>query len=254
MMDFLKVTFLSVLQGVAEFLPVSSSGHLAVARHYFGMGDAGLRLDIFLHVGTLFTVVFFYRKTVLRVLAERQWGYILKLIVSAIPVGVAGFLLKGAVSNVSSVKLIGFAFIITGVVLFAGKAIKNSRGEVDFLRSLAMGLAQAAALFPGISRSGMTISVARALGVSPEKSAEFSFFMSIIPIGGAALLDLLGGVSLAGSGGESVSWSLVLWGMAVSFVAGCISLSFLVRIVNSGKFWMFAPYCMFMGALVLILS
>jgi undecaprenyl-diphosphatase len=254
MIDFFKITFLSLLQGVAEFLPISSSGHLALAKHFFGFEDIGLRLDIFLHVGTLFAVVFFYRKTVLQILIKRDWSYIVKILLSAVPIGAVVFFFKDFLLNVSSMKILSLSFLFTGVVLFLNGFVKKSEGEITFLKSIAIGLAQAVAALPGVSRSGMTITAARAVGVSSHKSAEFSFLMSIVPIGGAALLDLVGSMSLAGEQGQSVSWALIIWGMFISLVSGYLSLSLLTRIVNRDTFWMFAPYCILLGVIVQIFS
>ena len=269
MLEFLKVVALSVLQGVAEFLPVSSSGHLVLGRTILGLGDCGLRLDVFLHVGTLFAVFAFYRSVVWRLAygafsrdaGERAeaWGYAAKVVVSAVPVGVVGFLLKDWIEGVmASPRPIGFALLFTGVVLTAMRFLPQGRNGVSFLRALVMGLAQAVAIVPGVSRSGMTLAAARAMKVDAAKSAEFSFLMSAPPIAGAALLEVVHALGSSAGAAEGappeVSWTLCVAGAVAAAVVGYFSLKALVALLKGRWFWLFGPYCLFAGAVALALS
>lgn len=272
MTGLLKVAALSVLQGVAEFLPVSSSGHLVLGRSMLGLGDCGLRLDVFLHVGTLFAVFAFYRSVVWRLASgafsrdsarrAESWLYAAKVAVSAVPVGLAGVFLKDWIeSTAASPRPIGFALLFTGVVLTAMRFIPQGSKGVTFARAVAMGLAQAVAIVPGVSRSGMTLAAARAAGVDAAKSAEFSFLMSAPPIAGAALLEVVHSLGAgaadaasAAAAAPEVSWTLCAVGAVAAAAVGYVSLKALVALLKGRWFWLFGPYCLAVGAAALALS
>ena len=251
MIEALRVAVLAVLQGVAEFLPISSSGHLVIGRHFLGLSDAGLRLDVFLHVGTLAAVFVFYRRTIVRIVVMREWAYALKIVLSAVPVGIVGVLLRHQIEGAfSAPRAVACALLFTGVVLIATRWLRRGAKDVTWLNALVTGLAQAVAILPGVSRSGMTISAARTMGISPVKAAEFSFLMSAPPIAGAALLDVLSFGS-EGAAASSTPWALVMFGCVLSAVVGYFSLKVLVKTLDSDKFWLFGPYCLVASAALL---
>jgi len=256
-----EVALLSILQGVAEFLPISSSGHLVLGKHFLGMGEVGMRLDIFLHVGTLVAVFAFYWAVVWRIIRELDWKYIFKIVVSAVPAGIVGVLFKDELEAAfAAPKMVGGALIFTGLVLTLTRFLPKGDKEVSFLGAVWMGLAQAVAILPGVSRSGMTLAAARAAKVDAKKSAEFSFLMSAPPIAGAALLDVMkmfdSAVQPSTSSLQSVAetpWGLVIFGCALSAVVGYFSLKLLVKSLQGRWFWLFGPYCAAAGLLTLIL-
>ena len=172
----LEVTILAILQGIAEFLPISSSGHLVLGQNLLGLGDIGMRLNIFLHLGTLFSIVVFYFSKLAGIAVSKDWKYCLKVAVSAIP-AVIVYLFFGEFfdSAFSNVNMVGVLLIFTGLMLIGTRFLAHGNKDVNFLRSLIMGLGQAFALLPGVSRSGMTLAAARACGVAPEKSESFRF-------------------------------------------------------------------------------
>ena len=251
MIEALRVAALAVLQGVAEFLPISSSGHLVIGRHFLGLSEAGMRLDVFLHVGTLVAVFAFYRKVVIRIIAMREWAYMMKIVLSAVPVGIVGFMLRHQIEDAfSAPRAVACALFFTGAVLIATKWLRRGKKDVTWLNALVAGLAQAVAILPGVSRSGMTISAARTMGISPAKAAEFSFLMSAPPIAGAALLDIV-----SSSGAEAAGqtpWALVVLGGAISAAVGYHSLKVLVKMLDSDRFWMFGPYCILAAVVVFL--
>lgn len=251
-----EVTVLSLLQGVAEFLPISSSGHLALGKLVLGMKDAGLRLDIFLHVGTLIAVFAFYWRVIARIIRELDWGYALKVVVSAIPAGIVGVLFKDQLEAAfDSPAMVGGALIFTGLVLTATKFLPKGNRGISYLNALLMGMAQAVAILPGVSRSGMTLAAARAAGVEAGKSAEFSFLMSAPPIAGAALLEVMKSMKgTAAAGVAEPSWALVIAGGAIAAVVGYFSLKLLVSSLKGRWFWLFGPYCLVAGALTIVLA
>jgi len=251
------VLLLSILQGVAEFLPISSSGHLVLGKHFLGMGDVGMRLDIFLHVGTLVAVFAFYWAVVWRIVRELDWVYALKIVLSAVPAGIVGVLFKNQLESAfAAPKMVGFALMFTGIVLTLTRFLPKGEKDVSFGGALWMGLAQAVAILPGVSRSGMTLTAARAVHVDAKKSAEFSFLMSAPPIAGAALLDVLKMFKEAPGATEGTletPWGLVAVGCVVSAIVGYFSLKLLVSSLQGRWFWLFGPYCLCAGLLAVIL-
>lgn len=244
-----EVTLLSVLQGVAEFLPISSSGHLVLGKHLLGMQEMGMRIDIFLHVGTLFAICAFYFSVIRRIVVNFEWAYVFKIVLSAVPAGIVGVLFKDRLEEAfASTQMVGCALMFTGIVLTATRLLPKGDRDVSFGRAFLMGLAQAVAILPGVSRSGMTLAAARASKVEAEKSAEFSFLMSAPPIAGAALLELLKSLKAVEPTAE-VSWGLTIYGCVLAAVVGFFSLKLLVCALKGRWFWLFGPYCFLAGLL-----
>jgi undecaprenyl-diphosphatase len=251
----LEVTLLAILQGVAEFLPVSSSGHLVIAQHLLGVAEAGMRLDVFLHAGTLVSIAVFYRRTFAKLISGRDWRYAAKIVVSALPAVAVYFCFGGVIESAfENVRTVGALLMFTGALLIGTRFLPRGGGDIGFVRALIMGCAQALALLPGVSRSGMTLVAARAAGAEPERSAEFSFLMSAPLIAGASVLEI---VKAAGSEGGffaagEVSWALTFYGAALAAVTGYFALKLLVMTLRSRGFWLFGPYCLTAGLLTLI--
>lgn len=261
-----EVFVLSVLQGIAEFLPISSSGHLVLGRSLLGLGEVGMRLDVFLHVGTLVAVFVFYRETVGRLVKglfgvsssngrAEAWSYALKIVLSAVPAGIVGLLFKDSLEAAfASPRAVGGALLFTGAVLTGTRFLPTGTARVSFLRALLMGLAQALAILPGVSRSGLTLAAARAARVDAEKAAEFSFLMSAPPIAGAALLEIVAAFKAAGADAAlpEVGWGLCVLGAGLAAVVGYFSLAVLLKSLKGRWFWLFGPYCFLAGALTLV--
>ena len=251
----IEVTLLSILQGVAEFLPISSSGHLVLGKSLLGMQEMGMRIDIFLHVGTLLAIFAFYFAIIRRIIVNLEWSYMLKVVVSAIPAGIIGVLFKDQLEEAfASTKMVGAALIFTGIILTATRFIPKGDKDVSFGRAFLMGIAQAVAILPGVSRSGMTLAAARASKVEAEKSAEFSFLMSAPPIAGAALLELLKSLKESGAAdAPEVSWPLTIYGCVLAAIVGYFALKILLKSLKGRWFWLFGPYCILAGSLALAL-
>lgn len=250
-----EVVVLSVLQGIAEFLPISSSGHLAIGKLLLGLGDAGLRLDIALHVGTLLAVFAFYRHIIRRIVVNFEWEYVLKLILSAIPVGVVGVLWHDRLESLAdNAEAVGIALIFTGLILTGTRFLPRGKKDVSFLRALGMGLMQALTILPGVSRSGMTLVAARAGRIDAEKAAEFSFLMSAPPIAGAALFEIVKGLKCTTETAGEVSWGLCAFGALLAALVGYAALKFLLKSLKSDWFWLFGPYCILAGGATLLLG
>jgi undecaprenyl-diphosphatase len=247
--DFLDVVFLAILQGVAEFLPISSSGHLVIGQHLLNVKDAGMQLDVFLHAGTLLSIAVYYRKRLWRIVAERDVLYVAKIFLSALPaVAVYAAFREEVEALFSNAKMVGALLMFTGAVLCGTRFLPTGTKEISFLRALWMGVMQAIALLPGVSRSGMTLAAARTGGVEPSKSAEFSFLMSAPLIMGGMFLEI---IKMFQGGGaapqEGVGTGLLLLGACLSAVVGYFSLVVLVRTLKGRYFWLFGPYCVAAG-------
>ena len=255
MSAFLDVTILSVLQGVAEFLPISSSGHLVIGQHLLGVNEPGMRLDVMLHFGTLVSICAFYWRTILRIVTRFEWRYVLKIVLSALPAIAVYVCLKSTIEGLfENAKAVGACLVFTGFVLAGTRFMPRGDRDVDWLRAFLMGCAQAVALLPGVSRSGMTLAGARAGRVDSEKAAEFSFLMSAPLIAGGALLEAVKALRVApAASGAEIGWGVTLYGAALAAVVGYFSLKLLVKALKGRWFWLFGPYCMAAGLLTLFL-
>lgn len=246
----LKVLLLALLQGVAEFLPISSSGHLVIGRDFLGLDEAGMRLDLMLHVGTLVSIFAFYRRTLVRIVVNLEWSYVLKILVSALPAVITYFCFKDFVDGLfTNTRMVGALLMFTGAVLIGTRYLPRGMRGIGYGRALLMGLGQALAILPGVSRSGMTLASARGGRIDPEKAAEFSFLMSAPLILGGMLLDLLKPDAAAEAAGIP-GWPELLVGASVSAVVGYLSLALLVRTLKGKWFWLFGPYCLAAGLAV----
>ncbi len=251
---FLDVTVLSVLQGVAEFLPISSSGHLVVGQHFLGLNEPGMRLDVMLHLGTLISICVFYCRTIRRIIVRFEWEYALKIALSAVPAVVVYFCFSDFIEGLfENAKMVGALLMFTGAILIGTRYLPRGKRDIDWVRAILMGCGQALALLPGVSRSGMTLASARSGKVDPERAAEFSFLMSAPLIAGAALLEVAKTLRGTTSPGEEIGWGLTIYGAAIAAVVGYYSLRLLVRALKGRWFWLFGPYCLATGLLTLLL-
>lgn len=251
--DFLNVTILAILQGIAEFLPISSSGHLVIGQHVLNVRDAGMQLDVFLHVGTLLSVGVYYRRSLWRMVAERDVLYVLKIVLSALPAVAVYMLFHEKVDALfSNAKMVGALLMFTGAVLAGTRFLPTGTKDVSFLRALWMGVMQAVALLPGVSRSGMTLAAARSGRVDPSKSAEFSFLMSAPLILGGMFLEIVKMFRSSESASQDgLGVGLLVWGAVLSAAVGYFSLVALVKTLKGRWFWLFGPYCVAAGLLTL---
>ncbi len=262
-MHALKIILLAVLQGVTEFLPVSSSGHLVIAGRLLGIEQPGVRLETMLHFGTLVAVCLYYRQRLWSLIrgvirGERAaWRETGLLLLASLPVivvyAVAHERLEAYYENP---RLTAAMLMVTGLLLLSlAFRRRDTSGQAEaaplgWWRALVIGLAQAVAILPGISRSGSTIAAARHLGVAPRRAAEFSFLMSVPLLLGATLLHVVRPEPSAGS--CTVGWGLIWLGTLVAALVGYASISFLIRVLSGGRFWFFGVWCLVVGGLVLL--
>lgn len=256
-----KVLLLAAFQGVAEFLPISSSGHLAIAERLLGVDNPGSGLELLLHFGTLLAVLAFYRRRIVQIVlglasgTREAWRQAGLLLLGCLPAIVAYSLFKDFFKRCEGARVpfIGAMLLVTGAILVSTRwARKRGDGEVGVPSALIVGLAQAAALLPGISRSGATMSVARHLGVDGRAAADYSFLMSAVLLTGASLLAAVKGGDTASPGG--IGTATAAMAVVVSAVVGYFSLRLLIGALSGRRLWMFGIYCLVAGAGAVLLG
>lgn len=259
---------MGLVQGLTEYLPVSSSGHLAIGAALFGVdGEQNLAFTIAVHVATVFsTLVILWHEIVWILKGLFRWDgrlnkeqrYALAILVSMVPVGIVGVFFKDYVEAIfgAGLVVVGCCLLVTAALLiFSYYARPRRKEEISLQDAFIIGLAQAVAVLPGISRSGSTIATGLLLGNRKETLAQFSFLMVIPPILGEALLDVLkmlkGGAEAATSGIGTVP---LLAGFLAAFISGCLACKWMIGIVRRGKLIYFGIYCAIVGALLIILA
>ena len=259
-MDLIQTIILGLIQGLTEWLPISSTGHLRLTEHFLDL-KVPILFDVLLHAGTLIvTLLFFHKdiKNILVALGKRDFktenGKLIPLIiVGTIATALIGLIFGNAIEALFSNLLpIAGAFVICGVVLYSSKIGNEKKESIGYLEALVIGTAQGIAIIPGISRSGLTIAVALLLGTKREKAFKFSFLLSVPAIIGALGLTLYeqhAALVLAG-----VGWTEILVGVAVSMVVGYFALNLLRKIIAHKKFYFFAFYCWLLSIVFIALS
>jgi undecaprenyl-diphosphatase len=259
-MDPLQAVLLGLIQGVTEWLPISSTGHLRIAEQLLGL-TLPLLFDIALHVGTLIIILFFFRKDIKLILMalvsgdfKTENGKLIPLvIVGTVPTAIIGVVLSSTIETYfNSFLPIAGAFLTCGVVLYASKTGNEKKEHVTYISALVIGVAQGAALIPGLSRSGLTIATALMLGVRREKAFKFSFLLSVPAVLGALGLTLYEQHTMLTLVG--VGWTEILLGIVVSMVVSYFALKFLWKAIAGRKFYLFAFYCWLIGVALLALN
>ena len=264
-MDWLQALILGLVQGLTEFLPVSSSGHLAIGREILGVqASEDLVFEVTVHAATVLATIIVFRKQIGRLLAglfkfkyNDETDYILKTCVSMIPVFVVGVFFKDYVEALfSSLYVVGGALLLTAALLFfsdrksqaPASSLPAPRSGISWWQALVIGLGQAVAVIPGLSRSGTTISTGLLSGVRREDVAQFSFLMVIVPILGEAFLDVVGG-DMASS---TIGFLPLAVGFVAAFLSGLFACKVMIALVKKAKLKWFALYCLLAGATTLI--
>lgn len=260
-MDILQAIVLGLVQGLTEFLPVSSSGHLQIANALLGTDlnpDSNVTFSLTLHAATVLSTIVVLWREVWRLLCglfsrtfTQEQAYVLKIVISMVPIGIVGFCFMDYIEVAfSSLAVVGAMLLVTAVLLaFAYYAKPRQKETISYWDALVIGLAQACAAMPGLSRSGTTIATGLLLGNRKESVAQFSFLMVLPPIVGNALLDIV-----KGDFGGGVETLPLVAGFLTAFVTGCLACKFMIEIVKRGKLIWFAAYCAVVGAITLIMT
>lgn len=257
-MNIFEAVILGLIQGLTEFLPVSSSGHLEIAKAFFGINPEGsFYFTVAVHGATvLSTIAVFYRelfglaKGVMQLRINQETSYTIKILISMIPVALVGFLLKDEVEALfnGNIVMVGCMLIVTALLLLAGHFTRKREREIGFLDSLIIGIAQAFAVIPGISRSGATISAGLILGNRKDEIARFSFLMVLIPVIGANLVELMTSeVMIQGS-----DTAAIVAGFITAFISGYLACRWMITLVRKSRMIWFAAYCILAGLIAII--
>lgn len=262
-MNWFEALILGLIQGLTEYLPVSSSGHLAIGSALFGVeGEENLAFTIVVHVATvLSTLVILWKeidwlfKGLFKFRMNDETRYVLNILISMVPIGIVGVFFKDQVEEIfgSGLLVVGCCLLLTALLLAFSYYYKPKQKEsIGMKDAFIIGLAQACAVLPGLSRSGSTIATGLLLGCDKARLAQFSFLMVIPPILGEALLDGMKMMKGEAVAGDIPTLSLVI-GFLAAFASGCLACKWMLNIVKRGKLLYFAIYCAIVGALTLIL-
>ena len=273
-MNLIEAFILGVLQGITEFLPISSSGHLALGKILLGSEvESGITYEVVVHFGTLVSIIYYYRDELGRLLASglrfllnpvkekenKDIHFLGMILISMIPAFIVGFTLRDKVEAIfSNPLLVSIMLLVTGGLLFSTKFVQNRTQESDIsnepsqnsttsigiAKSFVIGFAQACAMIPGISRSGSTITIALWLGVNRKTAANFSFIMVIPVIGGAMLLQVLDLIEL---GVQGDALQVLIIGFLSSVISGYFALKYLIIVLKKSGFYLFSFYCWAVG-------
>lgn len=263
-MDWLEALILGIIQGLTEYLPVSSSGHLAIGANLFGIeGSENLAFTILVHVATVMSTLFILWREivwlvngVLKFKMNDEMRYFINILVSMIPVGIVGVFFKDYVEEIfgSGLLIVGIMLLVTAALLtFSYYARPRQKEKISMKDAFIIGIAQACAVMPGLSRSGSTIATGLLLGNKKEKLAQFSFLMVIPPILGEALLDTMKAAKGVDVFGDIGVVPLVV-GFVAAFISGCLACKWMIDIVKKGKLIYFGIYCAIVGVVAIVCS
>ena len=260
-MSWIEAIILGLVQGLTEFLPVSSSGHLAIGKALFGIETSDLSFEVVVHAATVLATIVVFWKDIVKLLQglfkfqlNPETRYILLLVLSMVPVFVVGMFFKDYVEEIfgSGLLVVGVALIVTALLLFLSERLAARRGgegsKMNWKSALWMGLAQAVAVIPGLSRSGSTIATGLLCGVKKEEVTRFSFLMVLVPILGEAFLDVAGGDFAA----SSVGVLPLILGFVAAFLSGLFACRVMIAMVKKAQLKWFALYCVLVGLACLV--
>ena len=242
-----EIIILGIVQGITEFLPISSSGHLVIVQNILGVKSPGNTLEVLFHFGTLMSVVYVFLQDIKQILLsmneKNNQLFIFYIIIATLPAVIAGLFLKDYFLRIfDNVHLVGLALCLTGLLLIFSKRFKNNQKKFSFSSSIIVGIAQALAIIPGISRSGSTISISMYLGIPPKEAARFSFLLSIPVILGASILGFL-----EIENDKTFNNFTLTLAIMTSFFTGVLALKILLKILEHGRFYFFGIYCLLVG-------
>ena len=257
-MTWFEGIILGLIQGLTEFLPVSSSGHLAIAKALFDIETQDLAFEIAVHAATVLSVVVVFWKDIVALLKglfkfkyNDETKYVLMILISMIPVFIVGVFFKDKVEAIFGTGLfvVGCALLITALLLAFSQVRKPGHHHLNYRRAFIIGCAQAIAVIPGLSRSGATIATGLMMGIKREDVTRFSFLMVLIPILGEAFLDLVGG----GISSSAAGVLPIALGFITAFVSGVFACKVMIELVKKASLGWFAAYCMIVGMLCILL-
>lgn len=261
-MDWLEALILGLIQGLTEFLPVSSSGHLEIGKVIFGdnsLPQESLTFTVILHFATALSTIIVFRKEVLEIIKglfqfkiNDEFLFSVKIVISMLPAAFVGFFFEEQLESLFSgrIMMVGFMLLLTAALLLLADRAKKTDKKVTFMNALIIGVSQAIAILPGISRSGATISTSVLLGVDRERAARFSFLMVVPLILGKIAKDILGG-DIQFESSQAGNFGI---GFMAAFIAGLLACSWMIAVVKRSKLSYFAIYCLLIGTIAIVYS
>jgi undecaprenyl-diphosphatase len=256
-LNIFQSIFLGLIQGLTEFIPVSSSGHLVIAQSFLDIKEDQILFNVILHIGTLIPIFIIFWQDIkdMILLKKEKRKEIFYILLAIIPTGIIGVLFEDFFENLfSNAYLTALMLIVTGLILYITEKIEGGQKEVEqmkFWQPLLVGLAQAGAIIPGISRSGTTIAASLFQGLNREAAARFSFLMSIPVIGGAGLLQFL---KVVESGTFNLEFKIVLLGFLSAVISGYLAIKILLKVLAEKKLNYFSYYCWVLAAVVIFIN
>tara|TARA_B110000467_G_scaffold163232_1_gene188659 strand:+ start:1358 stop:2146 length:789 start_codon:yes stop_codon:yes gene_type:complete len=258
-MGIIEAVILGIVQGLTEFLPVSSSGHLEIAKELLSVSEQeqNLLMTIVLHAATALSTIIIFRKDITTIIAglfQFKWNeeaqFSVKIILSMIPAAIVGLFFEEEIKALfgGQIVLVGSMLLLTGLLLFLADKAKKTNKKVSILNSILIGIAQAIAILPGISRSGATICTSVLLGVDREKAARFSFLMVVPLILGKMAKDMLSGDLIT----ESTTILPLIFGFIAAFITGLVACKWMIRLVKKSQLKYFAYYCFAVGIISIV--
>lgn len=261
-MSIIEAIILGIVQGLTEFLPVSSSGHLEITKAILGdksVPEESMMMTVVLHAATAFSTIVIFRKEIVEIITglfqfknNDQFQYSLKIVLSMLPAAAVGVLFEDQIDQLfgGQIMLVGFMLLLTGALLFLADKAKSTLKPVNFKNAFLVGIAQAIAILPGISRSGATISTSVLLGIDRERAARFSFLIVVPLILGKMAKDILSG-DLAAVETET---TLLIAGFIAAFVAGLFACKWMISLVKRSQLKYFSFYCFLVGLGAIVYS
>ena len=254
-MTWLEALILGLVQGLTEFLPVSSSGHIELGKAILGTESAdNLMFSVIVHTATMLSIIVVFRKDIWHIIMQAlrfEWNpetrFITLILISMIPTGLVGLLFESQIEQFFDGKImfVGFMLLLTALILYSTRLVKKNNKEVSYLKALIIGLAQTVAVLPGISRSGATIGTALLMGVDHNAATHFSFLMVLPPIAGATLIKMKDLIETQAELSQEILPLSV--GFVAAFISGIIACSWMISLVRKGNISYFSIYCLIIG-------
>jgi undecaprenyl-diphosphatase len=258
-MNWFEAIILGIVQGLTEFLPVSSSGHLELGKHIFGIdAESNFYFTLAVHGATVLSTIAVFRKDILNLFGglfrfkmNEETTYVLKIFVSMIPVGIAGFFMKDIIENffTGNMTMLGIQFLITALILVLPYFIRSREKSISYADAFIIGLAQAFAILPAVSRSGATIATGLMLGNRKEEIARFSFLMVLIPVVGANFVEIISSDMVA----DTTRFGIIAIGFFSAFISGYFACKWMITLVKNSRMIWFAIYCAIIGLISILL-
>ena len=259
-MSWFEAIVLGLFQGLTEFLPVSSSGHLEIAKSVLGIDAASsFYFTVVVHGATVLSTIVVFRQDIMNLIKgslkfrlNEETTYVIKIIISMIPVAIAGILLKDQIESLfnGNLTLVGLMLLVTSVLLASAHFIKKKERSIGYWDSLIIGISQAIAVLPGLSRSGSTIAVGLMIGNKKDEIARFSFLMVLVPVIGANIMEIISG----DVNKDTTGLGIYIIGFLTAFISGYLACKWMVALVKRSKLIWFSIYCAIIGLLSILLS